>query len=112
KLGELTGRLAGSEVHSVRPARRVGPKGETRNDLVVEITQTFRAEGVRHRGGATVLFDLESGEARYLIRKRLDNTERFAAGLAFAARPSASLRETYFGKSAGRETFALLHRRP
>ena len=41
--------------------------------LVVEITQTFRADPdhARYRGGCTVLVDLNTNEARYIIRKWL-----------------------------------------
>ncbi|HZD04978.1 MAG TPA: hypothetical protein VE173_08665, partial [Longimicrobiales bacterium] len=50
------------EVHSVRPARRIGPDGQFLTELVVEITQARREPGLRSgtfrfRGGCTLLFD-------------------------------------------------------
>ena len=67
-IAELTGDLHGIEVHSVRPARRIGPDGQSRTDLVVEITQTFYAtQGGAYRGGCTLLIDLEIGEVRYFV---------------------------------------------
>ena len=41
-IGGHDGELRKIEVHSVRPVRRVGPDGNIRSDLVVEITQSFR----------------------------------------------------------------------
>ena len=42
KIGDQPGELRKIEVHSVRLARRVGPDGNIRSDIVLEITQTFR----------------------------------------------------------------------
>lgn len=111
-IGGVFGELRPIEVHSVRPARRVGPDGQLQSDLVVEITQTFRPqEGGRYRGGCTLLIDLERAEVRYLIRKRVDNARRFQAQLAFATATADDLRGTYFmDPDGGAEPFALLHR--
>ena len=60
----------------MRPARRVGPDGNIRSDLVVEITQTFRPTGMpggRFRGGCTLLIDLATAEVRYMVRKKVDS---------------------------------------
>ena len=68
------GDLHAVEIHSVRPARRVGPDGQSRTALVVEITQSFHLSGpVRavRRGGCTLLIDLETRRAQYFILKRL-----------------------------------------
>jgi len=77
------------EVHSVRPARRLGLNGEPINDLVVEIVQRRRGfcdlekqnqdnlESKKDdpdfvfRGGCTILINLESGEVRYCIYKNI-----------------------------------------
>ena len=40
-IGGIEGRIDSVEVHSVRPARRVGPDGNVRKDLIIEITQKF-----------------------------------------------------------------------
>jgi hypothetical protein len=121
------------EVHSVRPARRLGPDGQTLTDMVIEITQ--RRHGYlsptlqqavdkgetppppQHdfwfRGGCTLLIDLDRGEVRYCIGKgvadedRLETQRRFLNGAQ-----DSSLSATYFGDPRRRvdvEPFALLH---
>ena len=60
----------------MRPVRRVGPDGNIRSDLVVEITQTFRPTampGARFRGGCTLIIDLATAEVRYMVRKKVDS---------------------------------------
>lgn len=112
-IGDVRGQLRVIEVHSVRPARRVGPDGRIRADLVVEITQTFRpanAPGARYRGGCTLLIDLETARVRYLIRKKLDNAERLRGHRGFTLERANSLRTNYFDEPTDRdEPFALLH---
>lgn len=121
------------EVHSVRPARRVAPNGESRVDLVIEITQKRRAyldpelqamvdegkidpppEDFWFRGGATVLVDLESREVRYCIGKGITSADRLERQRRYVAGDSdGSLAVTYFGDPRNRdeaEPFALLHR--
>lgn len=100
------------EVHSVRPARRIGPDGVTVSDIVVEITQKWTdSGGVTRRGGCTVLFDLESYQARYLIRKRVANLAQAWAETAAAPPPRGTghVRSAYFGVMGDREPFAMLH---
>lgn len=114
EVGGHAGTLGGIEVHSVRPARRIGPDGQSRADLVVEITQTFRlAEPGRHRlrGGCTLLVDLETKEVRYFVRKRVASPERLDRQLALRASGDAGLRGTYLDDALNdREPFAMLHR--
>ena len=91
------------EVHSVRPARRQGPDGQTLTDLVIEVTQKRRGyldpslqdqvdeqpvdpppqEDFWFRGGCTLLVDLEHREVRYLICKDIEGAERLAAHRAY-----------------------------
>jgi hypothetical protein len=91
------------EVHSVRPARRQGPDGQTLTDLVIEVTQKRRGylepalqdevdrqpvdpppqEDFWFRGGCTLLVDLEHREVRYLICKDIESRERLDAHRAF-----------------------------
>jgi hypothetical protein len=110
----IAGELRPIEVHSVRPARRVGPDGQLQADLVVELTQTWRpvdrALG-RYRGGCTLLIDLETGAVRYLIRKRVASAERIDEQMRFAATAEeGTLRANYGGgRAGGREPFAMLH---
>ena len=110
-LDGVAGTLGNFEVHSVRPTRRVGLDGQARADLVVEITQTWRAvKGPQKlRGGCTLLIDLKKNEVRYLIRKRISEA-RLKTLQAFAAAPGGSLRDAYFDTPRdGAEPFAMLH---
>lgn len=112
-IGDMAGTVHGIEVHSVRPARRIGLDGQSRTDLVVEITQTFYpsiASSQTYRGGCTVLIDLENQSARYLVRKRLGNQQRYSAQMGYRDQNS-TLASTYSDEPpGGSEPFALLHR--
>jgi hypothetical protein len=114
KIGAWTGELRRIEIHSVRPARRVGPDGNIRSDLIVEITQSFRPSdrpGVRLRGGCTLLIDLATAEVRYMVRKKVQSPDRLASQLRLAADAAGELRANYFAsKSASSEPFAMMHR--
>jgi hypothetical protein len=121
------------EVHSVRPARRVGPDGQHLTDLIIEITQSRRAyferdkqaradrgdDGVGEhdfsfRGGCTLVVDLEQNEVRYAIRKSIVSDDRLECQRIFMSPfEGQSLRATYFGAGCSNEVaepFALLHR--
>jgi hypothetical protein len=111
-IGDQAGELRKIEVHSVRPARRVGPDGNIRSDLVVEITQTFRpSAGGRFRGGCTLLIDLATGDVRYMVRKKVKSPERLASQLQFGVDAVDGLHANYVVEIRGpREPFALMHR--
>jgi hypothetical protein len=113
KIGSQEGCLRKIEVHSVRPVRRVGPDGNIRSDLVVEITQSFWPKGmpgVRFRGGCTLIIDLATAEVRYMVRKKVDSAWRFVRQMKFAADTSNDLRGNYFADPTNaREPFALIH---
>lgn len=122
------------EIHAVRPARRIGPGGEVRTDLIIvaaqrrrgyfdEATQTAVDQGQKQppvadfifRGGCTLLVDLESGAVRYIIRKDVLSEQRLAQQRQhLLGLPSA--RGTYFGshgevlEEGTPEPFAMLHR--
>jgi hypothetical protein len=108
------------EVHSVHPARRLGPEGQAITELVVEMTQRRhgyydpqlqeRVDGGQigppppdfiYRGGCTLLVDPQTGLVRYCIYKRirsknrLDRMRRFLTG---DEEPSPGA--TYFGDPA------------
>ena len=95
------------EIHHVRPCRRIGPDGQERNDVVVEIVQRRKAffdeelqrkvdfgevkyadaqQDFYFRGGCTLVVDPGSGDVRYCVRKaitqdkRLDQERRFRQG--------------------------------
>jgi hypothetical protein len=104
--------LAAIAAAEARPARRVGPDGNIRSDLVVEITQTFRPSvGGRFRGGCTLLIDLATGDVRYMLRKKVKSPERLASQLEFGVDSADGLHANYFVETRGpREPFALMHR--
>ncbi|HEV2847103.1 MAG TPA: hypothetical protein VG477_19760 [Thermoanaerobaculia bacterium] len=122
-----------AEVHSVRPARRLGPDGHTITDLVIEVTQRRRGyfdarvqeqvdrgeldpvprQDFWFRGGSTFLIDLERRQVRYSIGKGILRDSRLDAQRRFLEASERSLRATYFGDLRLRpdaEPFALLHR--
>jgi hypothetical protein len=75
---EQPGKVSKFEVHSVRPVRRIGPDGQQRTDVVVEITQSWKSGGAGEslRGGCTLLIDPEKRAIRYVIRKRVGHPGR------------------------------------
>lgn len=108
-------------VSGVRPARRVGPDGQLLTDVIVELTHARWVKapipgrgGFWFRGGCTLVFDMETGRARYCIRKDIHSKareKRQAEFLTTGAMPS--LQATYFGAlEAGGEPFAFLHGEP
>jgi hypothetical protein len=116
-LAGMKGDLHEIEVHSVRPSRRTAPNGTTLAMLVVEITQTFRSspEQTRYRGGCTLLVDLNTNQARYIVSKSLRGAtgakqQRQARERAAVEAAERGLRYVEPGSEGGAETFALLHR--
>jgi subtilisin family serine protease len=115
-----TGEIRPIEVHSVRVCRRSAPDGSSKPTLVIELTQTFRAEPNkdRYRGGCTLLFDLNGDPPplKYLVRKRLLSPWSFKnqTDLQFAAMKMAAEHGQVFfapGDPAGEgKTFAMMHR--
>ncbi len=120
------------EVHSVRPAVRIGPDGEVRSDLVIEITQrrsgyrdpavqkemdTIRTGARRKsakakdrapdfifRGGCTLLVDHEKDQLRYIIKKHVGDDDRLNKQREFKyENPRPSLRSIYLGEDVGDE---------
>src|SRR6185295_2289607 len=113
KVGDEVGNLSPFEVHSVRPVRRVGPDGQQKLDLVVEITQSWTPpSGDKYRGGSTVIVDLEQMRIRYVVRKRVGHADRISTQQGFRmSLADSSIRSNYYDDIAlGREPFALLHR--
>jgi hypothetical protein len=105
------------EVHSARPARRIGPDGQTVTELVVEMTQRRRGyldpdrqkeadRGEKNppkpdflfRGGCTLLIDPDTAEVRYVVHKRITSGNRLERMRRFLAGDvGPSLRATYLG---------------
>jgi hypothetical protein len=113
RIGTHDGELRRIEVHSVRPVRRVGPDGNIRSDLVVEITQSFRPTampGARFRGGCTLIIDLATAEVRYMVRKKVDSPWRIQNQMGFAMATGDGLHGNYFDDQGNvREPFAMIH---
>jgi hypothetical protein len=101
-------------INSVRPARRVNARGQQTIDLVVEIIQKFDVPDPvtkivqTHRGGCTLLIDMEEERIRYVVRKRVGLESRIAAEQEFL-RMAENGGSSYFGPQAG-EPFAMTHR--
>jgi hypothetical protein len=82
------GKMRNFEVHPVFPVRRLGPDGQQRTHLIIEITQTWRPtnrSGV-YRGGCTMIIDLEESSVSYVVRKRVGNPLRMQAQDEFQAK--------------------------
>ena len=110
----VSGTLRSFAVHSVRPVRRVGPDGQQRTDLVIEITQSWLPDSGqgKFRGGCTLIVDLEKRAIRYVVRKRVGHPWRVQAQQAFQMKLAEdNLGLNYFGESMmSCEPFAMLHR--
>lgn len=113
------------EVHSVRPAQRIGPDGDSVNQVIVVITQKRtvpldpkRDKGpdneLAFRGGVTLIFNLETFELQYAIGKHIDDQRRLTAQREFLQTGRmGDVYSTYFGRPYFRqqaEPFATLHR--
>jgi subtilisin family serine protease len=120
KIGDqsFTGEIRPIETHSVRVCRRSAPDGSSKSTLVIELTQTFRAEPNqdRYRGGCTLLFDRNDNHLKYLVRKRLFSpwSVQNQAKVRVAAMASAAVRGIVYyppGDPAERaKAFAIMHR--
>jgi hypothetical protein len=112
------------EVHSVRPATRIGPDGDIVNQVIIAITQKreIRIDEASptddrtfvFRGGCTLILDLDTLSLRYRILKPVDDPQRLERQRKFMQEGAGrSLRATYFGmldRNNQSEPFALLHR--
>ena len=119
------------EVHSVRPAYRVAPDAEIKNEIVAVITQRRRVtvdkdgkadpnnrkseDEFWFRGGCTLIIDPDNAAEpiRYAISKRTMSDGRLERQRKFLGESQGlSLRALYFGGDSGsehKEPFALLH---
>jgi hypothetical protein len=112
-IDNVRGEISKLEVHSVRPLRRIGPDGQILDNVVIEITQSFKPTGDDRfcRGGCTIICDRKNGEVRYIIRKRVGHVRRSEEEFRF--RDSRAMRAgygNYFDERAFREPFAIAHR--
>ena len=104
------------QVYSIRPARRIGPDGNTITDLVVEVIQTrygyydakdqeaadkgniTKTPDFLFRGGCTLLINPQEAAARYCIYKSIDSESRLQRTREYLTGvEDPSTRATYFG---------------
>ncbi|HUS07780.1 MAG TPA: hypothetical protein VMZ52_15855, partial [Bryobacteraceae bacterium] len=105
------------EVPALRLAQRVGPDGNFRPEVIMEVTQkrtVILDEATKAktemRGGATLVVDLRDATLRYCIRKDILSRHRLERMRAYlTGQAQNSLRATYFGSNLSKEPFALLH---
>lgn len=105
------------EVQSVRRARRISPENELLSQVIISLGQRRFPTDDRSlcfRGDCTLVFDQNSLELRYAIRKRIDDKERLTRQQDYVQSAIAgSLYATYFADASMRhhdEPLALLHR--
>jgi hypothetical protein len=122
RKGKRDPRVPSFQVHSLRPARRVGPDGDSLDQLILSMIQTRDVEVVgedgtkgrtKFRGGCTLILDLETMRLRYAIRKDIRDEARFARHKQYRLdlASDGSPRATYFKRCQGAdEPFAVLHR--
>lgn len=115
------------EVHSVVPTLRVTPDGQIMKQLIISMTQRLvdmpldpdipERGKFDFRGGSTVIFDMEGEQPtlRYAITRHISDQDRLEKIQAYKRgrmEQGLSLRDVYFGDSAGLradEPFCLLH---
>ncbi|WP_051649980.1 S8 family serine peptidase [Rhizobium etli] len=108
------------EVHSIRPARRLGPDGTFLTDIVAVVTQRqakpFDGKDVDNgfywfRGGATIIIEQRPNRQRirYTILKNSASTSRDQRQQqTVRGNIGSPLRSLYFGRTKD-EPFAILH---
>jgi hypothetical protein len=110
------------QVHSLRPARRVGPDGDSLNQLILSIIQSRDVKVdpkskssplMKFRGGCTLILDLDTRELLYSVKKDISDPVRLATHREYrqTLMTDGSMRATYFKQlSDVEEPFAVLHR--
>lgn len=109
------------QIHSIRPAQRVGPDGNALNQLIISIIQSrdikVEPSGGKpvsfiFRGGSTLILDLDTMKLRYAITKSIADETRLQRHIKYrqAMMTDGSPRATYFRHLRdAEEPFALLH---
>ncbi len=111
------------QVHSLRPARRVGPGGNVTSQIVISLLQRRevrldpglpkgRDNEFVFRGGCTLILDLDTMELRYAVKKPIDDQRRLERQRQYLLGEwGMPERAVYFAGRFGDEDepFALLH---
>lgn len=123
------------EVHSVRPAQRIGPNGETNLDVVIEIAQRCWVDAagqmseigkddqgedlptpsgsIKFRGGCTLVVNTDERRIRYVIYKKISNRQRQQAQRRYWKGELDAPQGLTYGvqpPDLGDQPFAVLHR--
>lgn len=114
-LDGVRGRISKIEMHSVRPARRISPDNTVLNDVIIEMTQSWKphdGNGLSARGGCTIVCDRETGDIRYVIRKRVGHRRNVDAQMNFrmAMQEGSAMRNYFSEDGMPSEPFAMVHR--
>jgi hypothetical protein len=110
------------EVYKVRPAYRVGKQGLILEQIIVTITQTVtvlvedgngKYQGVKYRGGSTIIFDRSKDfSLSYIIVKSINNHSRFFNQLNYqqvSAGENASFTDSMYEENNGFSTLNFSH---
>lgn len=107
------------EVHSVRPAYRIGRDEAQLEQAIIILTQTYRIEkgplaGIKLRGGCTIVLNISHDNTPdYIIRKSIKNETRLIKQLDYQLRKTTgfSLTESLYesDEDFGRINFEKLH---
>jgi hypothetical protein len=109
----VKGTVSRIEIGAVRPAWRVSPTtGNIHSDVIVEMTQQWMPadSSQSFRGGCTIICGLDTGEVRYVIRKRVGHSGRTADQESFRGALTDSTSQTAYFIGAQHEPFAMMHR--
>ena len=109
----VKGTVSRIEIGAVRPAWRVSPTtGNIHSDVIVEMTQQWTPadSGQSFRGGCTIVCGLDTGDVRYVIRKRVGHSGRTADQQSFRGALTDTSSQTAYFIGAQHEPFAMIHR--
>jgi hypothetical protein len=108
------------EVHSIRPAFRVGREEKQLEQVIITLTQTHKVKageyrGLKFRGGCTIVLSVSDNNlnADYIIVKNINSKRRLTHQLDYQLRKTAgySLTESIYESDEGFDTinFEKLH---
>ena len=109
----IKGQVSRIAIESIRPAWRSDPIGTTFADVIVEATQQWTPDdgsGQSVRGGCTIVCNLDTGDVRYVIRKRVGHRGRTAEQRQFRGGLADATSQAAYFIDGHQEPFAMLHR--